>query len=164
MTAMSTAQNLAAGDDWNAVVPVFVPHPWLWNGHLQTIVGRFLVGPKLDLPSCLHEIAVDGDDWVVVQESIPPGWREGDKSALLVRGAAGFVRWRAHGPGCGEHFMPAACGIVRMNLRGAGVGFGRAHERSVSRQENRGPPTRGRVDGGPGTQLTDRGGRFFAGR
>ena len=56
------------------------------NGHIQTVVGRYLVGPRVKLPAQYHEIEVDGDggDRVVVLESVPVGWQPSGPTALLV--------------------------------------------------------------------------------
>ena len=40
----------------------FVPHRFLGNGHLQTIVGNFLPRPPFPLPDTADEIEVDPTD------------------------------------------------------------------------------------------------------
>jgi predicted alpha/beta-fold hydrolase len=122
---MATAVGSPSVAGQDAVVPEFVPHPWLRNGHLQTIAGRYLFGPRVRLPSLYHEVEVDGGDRVAVLDSVPTGWRRGGPMALLVHGLAGsagspyLVRVAAKLWGLGVR-------VVRMNLRGAGLGFGLA--------------------------------------
>lgn len=108
-------------------VPAFVPHPLVRNGHLQTIAGRYLVGPKAELPFQNHEIEVDGPggDRVVVFESVPDGWRPGGPSALLIHGLAGCAR-SPYVVRLGSRLWKRGVRVVRMNLRGAGSGFGLA--------------------------------------
>lgn len=106
-----------------SAVPPFEPHPLLRGGHLQTIAGRYLSGPRARLHSCYHEIPIAGNDRLSVLESIPPGWAPGDPAAVLIHGLAGcarspyLVRVAARLVGLGVR-------SVRMNLRGAGSGFG----------------------------------------
>ena len=40
----------------------FDPHPWLINGHLQTIIGNFLPRPKLQIPTIAETVEVDPAD------------------------------------------------------------------------------------------------------
>ena len=110
------------GDD---AVPPFVPHPWLRNGHLQTIAGRYLAGPGVRLPSVWHVIDAGDGDRLSVHDSTPPGWSPGQPLALLVHGLAGsadspyVVRVAAK-------LYRRGFRAVRMDLRGAGAGFGLA--------------------------------------
>lgn len=121
---MATASETPAVGEVS-VVPGFVPHPWLRNGHLQTIAGVYLPGPRVRLPSTYHEVDVEGGDRVVALESVPPGWRPGDPSALLVHGLAGSAR-SAYLVRVGVRLWRKGVRVVRMNLRGAGSGFGLA--------------------------------------
>ena len=89
---MTTATSPLTTEAKAGAVPPFVPHPWVWNGHLQTIVGRYLVGSPIRLPSTYHEVDAGGGDRLAALESIPTGWREGGPSALLVHGLAGCAR------------------------------------------------------------------------
>ncbi|GAC1475109.1 MAG: alpha/beta fold hydrolase [Isosphaeraceae bacterium] len=107
----------------NDTVPDFVPHPFVRNGHLQTIVGRYLVGPRVELPSVYHEIDVDGGDRLAALESIPRDWRAGDPLALLVHGLAGCAR-SPYVVRVAARLQARGVRVVRMNLRGAGSGFG----------------------------------------
>src|SRR3954463_364923 len=87
--------------------PPFEPHPWFRGGNAQTIAGRFLPGRPLRLPSTYHEIDLPGGDRLGVLESIPPGWRPGDPTALLLHGLAGCAR---------------AGYVVRLAIRLVGIG------------------------------------------
>jgi len=122
---MTTAWVSQSGVSRDASVPEFVPHPWLRNGHLQTIVGRYLVGPRVRLSSVYHEIDAGDGDRLVALESTPERWRQGGPLALLVHGLAGCARSpymvRVAARLCGRGVR-----VVRMNLRGAGSGFGLA--------------------------------------
>ncbi len=106
-------------------VPPFVPHPWLWNGHLQTIVGRYLTGPQIRLPSTYHEVDAGNGDRLVALESIPPGWKRSGPSALLIHGLAGSAR-APYVLRLAHRLWQRGVRVVRMNLRGAGSGFGLA--------------------------------------
>lgn len=108
-----------------AEVPPFVPHPLLRSGHLQTVVGRYLGGARVNLPSSRHEVGIDGGDRLVVLESVPDGWRPGDPSALLVHGLAGCAR-SPYVVRVSDRLLRLGVRVVRMNLRGAGAGFGLA--------------------------------------
>lgn len=105
--------------------PDFDPHPWVKGGHAQTIGGWLLGGGRLDLDIEAHSIDLGDGDQLCVLESIPREWRVGEPSAVLIHGLAGsagapyLVRFanRLHAMGVR---------VVRMNLRGAGEGFGMA--------------------------------------
>jgi uncharacterized protein len=101
---MTTALGSRTDEIRDDSIPAFVPHPLIRNG---------------------HEIDVDGGDRVLVFESVPENWRRGDPLALLVHGLAGCA--------AAPYLMRVATKlwrrgvrVVRMNLRGAGMGFGLA--------------------------------------
>ena len=104
--------------------PVFKPFP-LWTGcHAQTIAGSFFsFGSN---PSSLKRFVylLDGDK-LVMEITTPKGWRDDDKTAVLVHGL------------CGSHLSPyivrmtrkllkKGVRVVRLNLRGCGSGRGHA--------------------------------------
>lgn len=120
-TAMASRAETAEGE----TVPRFVPHPWLRNGHLQTIVGRYLAGPRVFLPSTYHEVDVSEGDRVAALESVPDDWRRGQPTALLVHGLAGCAR-SPYVVRVASRLRRLGILVVRMNLRGAGSGFGLA--------------------------------------
>lgn len=106
-------------------IPEFVPHRWLRGGHSQTIVGRYVAGPRVRLPSVYHEVEAGGDDRLVVLDSVPPGWVRGGPTALLVHGLGGCAR-SPYVVRIGHRLWRRGVRVVRMNLRGAGSGFGLA--------------------------------------
>ena len=103
--------------------PPFEPHPLLRNGHLQTIVARYMPGPRVRLASMYHEIDLGDGAGLSVLDSVPPSWMPGDPAVVMVHGLAGCVRspylsrvgLKLHGMGLR---------VVRMNMRGAGSGYG----------------------------------------
>jgi uncharacterized protein len=105
--------------------PPFEPHPLFRGGHSQTIAGRYLPGRPVRLESREHEILLPDGDRLVVYESTPRGWAEGGPQTLLVHGLGGCASApyvvRAAG-----RFLTIGARVVRMNLRGAGTGFGKA--------------------------------------
>ncbi len=122
---MTTAVGIQTVDTRETFVPAFVPHPLLRNGHLQTIFGRHIVGPRVSLPSQSHEVDVEGGDRLVVLESVPPNWQPGGPSALLVHGLGGCAE-ASYVVRVGARLWRNGIRVVRMNLRNAGAGFGRA--------------------------------------
>jgi uncharacterized protein len=106
-------------------VPPFEPHPLLRGGHLQTIAGRYLAGPRVRLGSSYHEIPIGDGDRLSVLESIPPGWVSGDPAAVLIHGLAGCAR-SPYVVRVAARLVGLGVRAVRMNLRGAGSGFGLA--------------------------------------
>lgn len=103
--------------------PPFEPHPLLWNGHLQTIVARYLPGPRVRLASTYHEVDIDDGEALTVFDSIPETWRSGDPAVVLVHGLAGCVR-SPYLSRVGLDLYRMGLRVVRMNMRGAGSGYG----------------------------------------
>jgi predicted alpha/beta-fold hydrolase len=106
-------------------VPPFEPHPWLRGAHLQTIVARFWPWPKHRLPSTYAEVDLGEGDRASVLDSIPDGWSEGDPAAILVHGLGGSAR-APYVVRVGKRLTELGIRVIRMNLRGAGSGFGLA--------------------------------------
>jgi predicted alpha/beta-fold hydrolase len=106
-------------------VPAFDPHPWLQGGHAQTIVGRYWGVPPGRLEATPHVIELADGDRLVVLETIPPSWREGQPTAVLVHGLAGCAN-APYVVRLGLRLLRLGARIVRVNLRGAGQGFGLA--------------------------------------
>ncbi len=106
-------------------VPRFEPHPWIRGGNAQTIVARYLPGKPVRLVSTAHHVAIGNDEHVNVLESIPTRWKVGDPSALLVHGLGGCAR-SPYILRTAQRFVKSGIRVVRMNLRGAGSGFGLA--------------------------------------
>lgn len=108
-----------------AAVPLFEAHPWLRNGHVQTIAGRYLPSKPVRLRSSMHVIDLDDGDRLSVVDSAPEGWTVGKPLVLLVHGLAGSAR-AAYVVRVASRLVRLGIRAVRMNLRGAGSGFGLA--------------------------------------
>ncbi|HEV3165872.1 MAG TPA: alpha/beta fold hydrolase [Isosphaeraceae bacterium] len=111
----------------SSVVPPFEPHPLLRGGHVQTVAGRYLPGKTTRLQATYHELGLEGGDRLSLLDSVPVGWRSGDPAALLVHGLAGCAR-SPYVIRLAEWLVRLGARVVRMNLRGAGSGFGLARE------------------------------------
>ena len=106
-------------------IPAFEPHPWLRGGHAQTIAGRYWLSGTRDIASSTHVVDLDDGDRLSVLESLPGGWSVGDPVAILVHGLAGCAR-SPYIVRFANRLVSMGVGVVRMNLRGAGSGFGLA--------------------------------------
>jgi predicted alpha/beta-fold hydrolase len=122
---MTTITDVRPREPAVGVIPCFVPHPLVRSGHLQTVVGRFLVGPRRRLPSVYHQVEVDGGDRLSVLDTVPEGWTPGDPAAVLIHGLSGCAR-SPYVVRVGFRLWRQGVRVVRMNLRGAGSGFGLA--------------------------------------
>ena len=129
----------------DAAIPTFEPHPWLRTGHAQTIAGRYL--PRPGCSSCLRSATrsvLDDGDRLSVLESVPERWRPSDPAAVLVHGLAGCAR-SPYVLRLARKLVAMGVRVVRMNLRGAGSGFGLA--RGIYHAGRIGRPARGRRPG-----------------
>jgi predicted alpha/beta-fold hydrolase len=106
-------------------VPPFEPPAWLRGPHAQTLIARFWPWPRHRLASKYVEIAVDDGDRITLLDSTPHGWAAGDPSALLIHGLGGSAR-SPYIVRVGRKLADLGVRVVRMNLRGAGTGFGSA--------------------------------------
>jgi predicted alpha/beta-fold hydrolase len=109
----------------NVRIPNFEPHPLLRGGHLQTVAGRYWPGRRSSFLSTYHEVDLEDGDRLAVLESTPRGWRDGGPMALLVHGLAGCAR-TGYVVRMTTRFLGMGLRVARMNLRGAGLGFGLA--------------------------------------
>lgn len=105
-------------------IPPFSPHPWLKGAHLQTVLGRYL-NPPPDLPATAREVPLEDGDRLVVLDSIPANWTTADPAAIVIHGLAGCAN-AAYVVRLGHRLTAAGVRVVRVNLRGAGAGFGLA--------------------------------------
>ncbi|MGP0065849.1 MAG: YheT family hydrolase [Isosphaeraceae bacterium] len=105
--------------------PAFEPHPWLRSAHAQTIVGRYWPSRGARLESNAHEIVLADGDRLVLLDSVPAGWRSPHPTAVLVHGLAGCAE-APYMVRLGVRLLGLGIRVVRMNLRNAGAGFGRA--------------------------------------
>jgi uncharacterized protein len=107
------------------LVPPFEAHPWLKGGHSQTIVGRYLGGERKRLSAIAHEVELQDGDRLLILESVPPGWESPRPTAVLVHGLAGSAD-APYVVRVGERLLRQGIRVVRINMRGAGAGFGLA--------------------------------------
>jgi hypothetical protein len=100
----------------------FEPHPWLTNGHLQTIVGNFLPRPAFDLPDMEETVEVDPADGSRVLCHChwqPEAVRAARLTAVLVHGLNGSSDSR-YIRGIAQRAWDAGMNVVRMNMRNCG--------------------------------------------
>ena len=97
----------------------FRPLPLLGHPNIQTLLGHFLPGPAISLPTREQVLGLPDGDALVLYDNVPANWRPGDRVAFLVHGL------------CGSHDSPGvrrvsarllAHGLrtVRIDQRGAG--------------------------------------------
>lgn len=103
----------------------FEPHRLLLSGHAQTVAGRYWLGSRVRLRSQYHEIAMADGDRLAVLESVPASWPEDGAAVILVHGLAGCAR-SPYVARFARKLVARGIRVVRMNLRGAGAGFGLA--------------------------------------
>ncbi|MGA3034608.1 MAG: alpha/beta fold hydrolase [Terracidiphilus sp.] len=100
----------------------FAPHPWLSNGHLQTIVGNFFPRPAFRLPAVSETVEVDAADASRVLchchwQPVPV--RAARLTAVLVHGLEGSSDSR-YIKGIAARAWAAGMNVVRMNMRNCG--------------------------------------------
>ncbi|MDJ0651862.1 MAG: alpha/beta fold hydrolase [Simkaniaceae bacterium] len=104
--------------------PVFKPFPF-WTGcNVQTIVGSFLsFGSN---PSSLKRFVYlfDGDK-LVMEITTPRGWKDNDKTVVLIHGLCGSHR-SPYMVRMTRKLLKKGVRVVRVNLRGCGSGRGHA--------------------------------------
>jgi predicted alpha/beta-fold hydrolase len=100
----------------------FRPWPFLRNPHVQTLLGHLLRGPAFRHPSREHAFWLPDGDGLVLHDSVPPGWREGDGVVVLVHGLGGSHQ-SAHVQRLAGFFLPRGLRVVRMDQRGCGKGL-----------------------------------------
>jgi predicted alpha/beta-fold hydrolase len=103
------------------MAPSFRPLPLLGNPHVQTVLGNLLSGRTAGLPAEHHQIPLPDGDRLLLHDSVPPGWRDGDRMALLVHGLGGSHRSGYMGR-VGRHLFQVGFRVARLDLRGAGRG------------------------------------------
>jgi predicted alpha/beta-fold hydrolase len=109
----------------DTAVPPFEPHPLVRGGHSQTIMGRYLGGYGKRLAATSHEVGLADGDRLVVLESVPAGWQSPMPAAVLVHGLAGSAD-ASYVVRVARRLLRQGIRVVRVNLRGAGSGFGLA--------------------------------------
>ena len=100
-------------------VPPFVPHPFLWGGHAQTLGGLFLPAGKYPYRATRHVVDLVGEDQTVLHDDCPSSWGKGNRCALLIHGLSG-----SHASGYMERISAKmnerGLRTFRMDLRGCG--------------------------------------------
>jgi predicted alpha/beta-fold hydrolase len=102
-------------------VQPFRPLPLLGNPHVQTVLANLWPAPHLRHDSLARTIDLSDGDHVLVHDSTPPSWCPGGPVALLVHGLGGCAG-SAYMTRLANGLLERAVRVVRMNLRGAGVG------------------------------------------
>lgn len=114
----------------------FVPHPILYNSHVQTFFGSLMYLGREPLSVTRYISMSDGDE-IAVEISTPPHWNpNGGKTALLVHGLCGSHR-STYLVRITKKLLKRGVRCIRYNMRGCGSGFGRAkYICNVSRSED----------------------------
>lgn len=103
----------------------FEPLPFFTSGLAQTIAAAFWPTFPDKIPKQIHDVDLEDGDVLRVVENRPSNWTNGDRIVVLVHGLGGnhtsnyMVR-------IAEKLFSAGYLVVRVNLRGCGVGFGKA--------------------------------------
>lgn len=100
----------------------FEPHPWLTNGHLQTIVGNFFPRAAFRLPTETEIVEVDPADLSRVLCHChwqPEAARASRLTAILVHGLEGSSDSR-YMRGIATLAFGAGMNVIRMNMRNCG--------------------------------------------
>lgn len=100
----------------------FEPHPWLSNGHLQTIVGNFFPRPDFSLPTSAEIVEVDALDGSRVLCHChwqPEPGRCSRLTVVLVHGLEGSSDSR-YMRGIAALAFAAGMNVIRMNMRNCG--------------------------------------------
>ena len=103
----------------------FRPFPLLPNGHLQTLAGFLWKGRPFWHLTRRFILRLPDGDALVLHDSTPPGWSNGDPVALLIHGMGGDSR-SGYVQRVGASLYRAGVRVVRIDLRGTGAGFGLA--------------------------------------
>ncbi|TWT39119.1 YheT family hydrolase [Blastopirellula retiformator] len=109
-------------DDRDLSTSGYRPHPILRGPHLQTIVGAYWKGHSFPYAAEQHQVELADGDKIVLHDDAPEGWRDGDRTALLIHGLGGchtspyLVRIAARLNDLGVR-------TFRMDLRGCGAGM-----------------------------------------
>jgi uncharacterized protein len=111
--------------DLQLLVPPFEPHPWLRGCHAQTIVARYWGGERKGLHATSHEVEMPDGDRLLILETVPAGWENPRPTAVLVHGLAGSAD-APYMVRVGQRLHRMGIRVIRVNLRGAGAGFGLA--------------------------------------
>jgi hypothetical protein len=121
-SVMQDSSSVGAPAEIPAWFTAFEPHPWLSNGHLQTIVGNFLPRPAFRLPTVAETVEVDAADasrvlcqchWQAESE------RASRLTVVLVHGLEGSSDSR-YIRGIAARAFAVGMNVIRMNMRNCG--------------------------------------------
>jgi uncharacterized protein len=113
---------IASPQEFKAWLSSFEPHPWLTNGHLQTIVGNFLPRPEFRLATQAETVEVDSTDASSVLCHChwqPSAIRSSRLTLVLLHGLEGSSDSR-YMKGIAARAWAAGMNVVRMNMRNCG--------------------------------------------
>jgi predicted alpha/beta-fold hydrolase len=99
----------------------FTPVRFIKGPHAQTILGVLLNYWQPSLPSRCRSVRLADGDRLMLYDSLPRGWQAGDPVALLVHGLSGCHR-SGYLARLGRLLQRNGIRVVRMDLRGAGLG------------------------------------------
>lgn len=102
----------------------FRPLPLLGNPHLQTIFANFLRLP-VHVPSQTHFLTLPDGDQLALHDTRPKNWRQGMPTVAVAHGLGGDYR-SSYMVRLARAFTALDWRTVRIDLRGAGAGRGRA--------------------------------------
>jgi uncharacterized protein len=100
----------------------FRPFPLLSNPHLQTVIGAYWRGPKIDLPTRDQILWLPDGDGLMLYDTVPTGWQPGHKMALLIHGLTGSHR-SPQVQRTAQRLVDHGVRTVRMDQRSAGRGI-----------------------------------------
>lgn len=94
----------------------------LRNGHTQTLMAHLLAGPAPFVPTRRHKVDLGDGDSLLVHDSEPVRWKQGDPTAMLVHGLTGSHKSPMIARIAGKLYA-RGIRVARIDLRGAGAGF-----------------------------------------
>jgi predicted alpha/beta-fold hydrolase len=117
---------MAAGEQFTAAIPQFIPRRFLRNGHLQTILGNYLKRVDRLPPPVEQLVEVDpgGESRAASQVLChchfqPEAVRASRPTAIIVHGLEGSSSSQ-YVVGNANKLWAAGCNIIRMNMRNCG--------------------------------------------
>ena len=109
------------------VSPPFRPLPFLTNPHVQTLLSYLLDTRAPSLRARRRLLHLPDGDLLVLHDSVPPTWQPGQPVVMLVHGLCGSHRSGAL-VRVAANLLRQGIRIVRLDLRGAGMGLGLARK------------------------------------
>ncbi|HEX5444879.1 MAG TPA: alpha/beta fold hydrolase [Pirellulales bacterium] len=104
------------------VVSQFRPHPLLRGGHVQTLAGAYLPGPRFAYAARQHAVSLPDGDQIVLHDDLPQGWQPGGRAALLIHGLGG-CHLSPYMQRIAAKLQRRGVRSFRMDLRGCGAGI-----------------------------------------